>query len=316
MSRRLLRRVVAATVLMVLVTQGVEASGAYSQTIYRSSAFSTQATYHFCTAAVVQNVMNLASGASRHGETAQRQLYAYGRAHNRYAYSSRGVDPQGVEAMLDRYVGIAEWRQVKAKSLQGVLRLAARGMRATGLPAVLFVAGGKHVWTMNGYTATADPASGAAFSITHVRFSGPLYPKQVGLYGLFDLVPNTRRTVDRLARAYFPYRERLAFGDSRYTPWNGYYVAVVPWSLVDPDPGPTPTPPPTPRPTPRPTTQPTQQPTPPPTPQPTTEATPEPTPEATPEPTPETTPEPTLEPTLEPTTEATPEPTPGLIEAP
>ncbi len=283
MKRRSVRRAIAATALVLLFTQGVDASGTYSQVIYRSTAFSTQATYHYCTAAVVQNIMNIASGTSRHGKIEQQALYAYGRANNRYAYSTRGVDPQGVEAMLDRYVPVATWRQVKSKSLQAVLRLAAKGMRATKLPAVLFVAGGSHVWTMNGYTATADPASGASYNVTYVRFSGPLYPKQVGWYGLFDLAPNSRRSVERLARAYFPYRERLAFGDNRYTPWNGYYVAVIPWTLVDPDPDPTPPPPPTPQPSPQ--------------------ATVEPTPEATPEATPQPTSEPTLESTLEPTSE-------------
>ena len=276
MNRRVLRRVIVATALLLLFTQGVDASGAYVQTVYRSTAFSTQATYSLCTAAVVQNVMNLASGTSRHGKAEQLRLYAYGRAHNRYAYRTRGVDPQGVEAMLDRYVAVADWRQVRSKSLQAVLRIAAKGMRATGLPAVLFVGGGKHVWTMNGYTATADPAAGAAFSITHVRFSGPLYPKQIGRYGLFDLAPNTMRSVARLANGFFPYRQWLAFGGRRYTPWNGYYVAVVPSALAHPDPDPTPTP--------------------------------QPTPEATPEATPEVTHEATIEPTIEPNLE----PTPGL----
>ena len=287
MNRTFLRHVVAATALVLLFTQGVEASGAYSQSIYRSSAFSTQATYSLCTSAVVQNVMNLASGTSRHDKAEQLRLYAYGRAHNRYAYSSRGVDPQGVEAVLDKYVAVAAWRQVRSKSLQAVLRLAAKGIRATGLPAVLFVGGGKHVWTMNGYTATTDPASGAAFSITHVRFSGPLYPKQIARYGLFDLAPNTMRTVVRFSGAFYPYREWLAFGDSRYTPWNGYYVAIVPSTPVDPDPDPTPTPTPTP---------------PQPTPQPTPEATPAPTPDVTPVPTPATTPVQTPEATPAPTT--------------
>lgn len=270
MNRRL-RRCVAATVLVLLVTQGVEASGAYSQTIYRSSAFSTQSNSHLCTVAVIQNVMNLASGTSRHDGLQQLQMYVSGRAHNRYGYRGGGVDPQGVEALLDRYVAVADWRQVKSRSLQAVLRIAAQRMRATGLPAVLFVAGGKHVWTMNGYTATSDPASGAAFSITYVRFSGPLYPRQVGRYGLFDLAPNTRTSVAQLARAYFRYSERLAFGDSRATPWNGYYVAVVPWTLVKQNPVPTPTP----------------QPTPAATPAATPVATPDATPEATGEPSPE-----------------------------
>jgi hypothetical protein len=173
-------------------------------------------------------------------------------------------------------------------------------MRATGLPAVLFVGGGSHVWTMNGYTATADPASGAWFTVTHVRFSGPHYPKQVARYGWFDLAPNTLRTVARLSAAYFPYREWLAFRDRRATPWNGYYVAVVPWSMDDGE-DPEPTPERTPQPTPQPTPDPSLEPVP--------SATPEssapPAPGATPGSTPASTSEPTPVVTTEPTPEST-----------
>jgi hypothetical protein len=248
MMRRPLPRIVVAAALVLLAAQGVDARAAYTQTIYRASAFSTQTSDYLCTAAVVQNVVNLVTGESRHGATQQREYYAYGRAHNRYPYRARGVDPQGVEAMLEWYVPGSDWRQIKRKSIQAVLQVAARQMRATGLPAVLFVAGGSHVWTMNGYIATADPASASWFTVTYVAFSGPHYPKQVARYGWFDLAPNTRRGVARLTTAFFPYRESLAFGDRRATPWNGYYVAVVPWSIDDGGDDPQPTPEPTPDP--------------------------------------------------------------------
>ncbi|NJD27014.1 MAG: hypothetical protein FIA92_01810 [Chloroflexi bacterium] len=249
MTGHRLRGAVAAALLVLVAVQGVDAGSGYSQTIYRSGAFSTQATDYYCTAAVVQNVVNLVTGESHFGRAEQAELYAYGRAHNRYSYKARGVDPQGLEAMLERSLPGTDWRQIRKKTLQAALRTAARRMRATGLPAVLFVAGGSHVWTMNGYTATRDPAAGKRFRVTHVRFSGPHYPKQKARYGWFDLPPNTRRPVDKLAMAYFPYRERLAFGDRRSTPWNGYYVALVPWSVdVKPEPTPTPTPAPTPTP--------------------------------------------------------------------
>jgi hypothetical protein len=288
MIRGPLPRIAAIATLVLLAAQGVDASAAYSQTIYRASAFSTQASGRLCTAAVVQNVVNLVTGTSSRSETQQREYYAHGRAHNRYPYRNPGVDPQGVEAMLERYVPGSDWRQVKRKSLQAVLRVAARGMRATNLPAVLFVGGGSHVWTMNGYTATGDPASGTWFSVTHVRFSGPNYPKQVRRQGWFDLPPNARREAAKLATPFFPYRERLAFGDHRWTPWNGYYVAVVPWS-IDGDPDPEPTPPPTPEPTQEPTPDPSLEPVPSDTP---TDP-PPPTPEITPESIPASIPEPT-----------------------
>jgi hypothetical protein len=248
MKRGPLGKIVAALLLGLLAVQGVEASTGYTQTIFRDSAFSTQRTDYLCTAAVVQNIVNLATGSSRDGKTQQLKFYAFGRDHNRYDYGGRGVDPQGVEAMLEFYIPGSDWQQVMRKSMQGALRVSARRMRATELPAVLFVGGGAHVWTMNGYTASADPASADSFTVTSVRFSGPLYPKTIGRHGWFDLEPNSRRSSDRFINAFFPYKERLAFGDRRWTPWNGYFVAVVPLTYDDPDdpPDPTPTPEPTP----------------------------------------------------------------------
>lgn len=297
MIGRPLRVLLAASLLVFVSAHGVDARPGFSQSTYRASAFSTQATEYYCTSAVVQHIRNLATQQSLKSRTEQAQLYAFGRAHNRYAYRSRGVDPQGVEAMLERYVPGTDWVQIRKPSLQKALRSAARRIRATGLPAVLFVGGGKHVWTMNGYTATRDPASGARFNVTHVQFSGPYFPRQKARYGWFDLAPNSRTSVERLAQAYFQYSERLAFGDRKHTPWNGYYVALVP-RLVEVDPDPTPNPSPTPVPTPGSTAEPTLEPT----------SEPEPTSEATPESSDDSAAVSGPDPTAEPTIAATPEP--------
>jgi hypothetical protein len=220
----------------------VQANTAYSQTVYRSDAFATQQTKILCTAAVVQNIINLANGESRRDKLQQLQLYTLGRQNNRYTYKNAGVDPQGVEVMLETSLPGTDWRVITTKKLQKLLRRAARQMRATGLPVVMFVAGGRHVWTMNGYTATRDPALGGKFTVTRVRFSGPNYPKVKARYGWFDLAPNTSRSAHRLGNAYFKYSEKLAFGQPRPTIWRGWFVAVVPWTVGDPDPDPDPTP--------------------------------------------------------------------------
>jgi hypothetical protein len=259
MKRGPLRKIFAALLLGLLAVQGVRAGTGYTQTIFRDDAFATQRTNYLCTAAVVQNIVNLATGSSRGGKTQQLEFYDYGLDNNRYDYRNPGVDPQGMEAMLERYIPGSDWGQVVKPGMQGALKATARGMRATGLPSVLFVGGGTHVWTMNGYTATADPRSGDFFKITHVRFSGPLYPDTIALHGWFDLVPNTQRTSDRISKVFFPYKEYLAFGDHRTTPWNGSYVAIVPLAYEPPDPDPTPTP--TPEPSPEPT-EPAESPTP------------------------------------------------------
>lgn len=247
MNRGPLAKIVVAVLLSLVAVQGVQAATGYTQTVFRDDAFATQHTNYLCTAAVVQNIVNLATGSSRGGKTQQLEFYAYGLDNNRYNYRNPGVDPQGVEAMLERYIPGSDWGQVVRPGMQGALKASARAMRATGLPAVLFVGGGTHVWTMNGYSASADPASGKSFTISHVRFSGPLYPKTIARHGWFDLEPNTNRSSDRIKKVFFPYKEYLAFGDRRNTPWNGSYVAVVPLTYVPPDPEPTPDP--TPEPT-------------------------------------------------------------------
>ena len=250
MNRSVLGRVVAALLLGLMAVQGVNAATGYTQVVFRDTAFATQRTNYLCTAAVVQNIVNLATGSSRDGKAQQLEFYEHGLETNLFDYKNAGVDPAGVEAMLEKYVPGSDWGQISKPKMQGALKTVARRMRATGLPSVLFVGGGTHVWTMNGYTASADPDSGEYFKVTHVRFSGPLYPKTIARHGWFDLEPNTQRSSDRFLNAFFPYKEYLAFGDHRDTPWNGYYVAVVPLSYDPPDPEPTPEPSATPAPTP------------------------------------------------------------------
>lgn len=244
MLRKPFTKIVVAALLSLVAVQGVQAATGYTQIVFRDDAFATQRTGYLCTAAVVQNIVNLATGSTRRGKTQQLELYAYGLDNNAYDYRNAGVDPQGMEAMLELYLPGSDWGQVVKPGMQGALKASARAMRATGLPGVLFVGGGTHVWTMNGYTASADPASGKFFKITHVRFSGPLYPRTIARHGWFDLEPNTERTSDRITKVFFPYREYLAFGDRRNTPWNGSYVAIVPLTYDPPD-----DPPPTPEPT-------------------------------------------------------------------
>lgn len=211
-----------ALALALVVGSAANVEGSTSFNAYRSTAFSTQATMWYCTAAVEQMIWNTATGRSNHGYTQQHAFYAYGRAHNRYAYSTRGVDPQGVAATLRHYVPQGDWHWYRSTTMQGALRAAADRVKATGLPAVIFVGGGSHVWTLHGFTRDDSGR------VTYVRFSGPLYPKQVAYNGWYDLAPNTRKPVSALGGAFFPYRERLAFGDTRWTPWNGYYVVVIP----------------------------------------------------------------------------------------
>lgn len=200
----------------------------YTQSVYDSAAFSTQQRYYYCTAAVAQYIRNL-TRADVYSESEQTTMYNYGRSQNRYAYSAKGNDPDGLCAILNNYSagGVATWHVVKKKTLQGALKAVASRMRATGLPGVLFVSGGGHVWTMDGYKSDVDPNSGS-FTVTNVRFSGPLYPNRVKSYGYYDWPPGTWKTAGWMSYPFFKYSEYYAFRDHKIVVWQGYFVVIVP----------------------------------------------------------------------------------------
>jgi len=200
----------------------------YTQSVYDAAAFSTQTRSYFCTAGVVQYIRNLAR-ADVHSDSEQNTMYQYGRGQNKYAYAAKGNDPQAVATMLNNYStgGVTTWHVVKKLHIQAALQTVASRMRATGLPGVLFVSGGAHVWTMDGYVASSDPNNGA-FTVSKVRFSGPYYPTQKAAYGYYDLPPGTWKTAGWMTYPFFQYSEWYAFRDHKSVIWQGYFVVVVP----------------------------------------------------------------------------------------
>jgi len=200
----------------------------FTKSVFDAAAFSTQATMYYCTAAVCQYITNLTREGNVHSGAEQAEMYAYGRTKNRYPYAARGNDPQAVVEMLKHYTGVGTWHVGKYATMRGALKHIASRMDATNLPGVLFVAGGGHVWTMDGFTTSEDPSAEGDFSISRVRFSGPLYPKQVAGYGWYDLAPGTWKSDDAMAYPFFKYDERLAFNDGRAVPWEDYFIVVAP----------------------------------------------------------------------------------------
>ena len=94
-------------------------------------------------------------------------------------------------------------------------------MRLTNKPVGLLVWTGRHAWVMNGFSATADPATGSDFTITSVDVSGPLYPRALNASG-YDLPPDTKLTPAQLSK-YF-----LKYSDTVVKTWNGSYILIVP----------------------------------------------------------------------------------------
>jgi hypothetical protein len=195
--------------------------------LYRPGVFSTQQTWHWCTAAGVQIMRNIVHHRTNHRSSQQRRFFEYMRAHDRYPIPVRdGVDPAGWAAGLRRYVD-ARYRLVASGSFKAALRSAVRNLRLTRQPVGIAVAHGNHAWVLTGFSATADPATTSHFEVTSVRVTGPLWGLQNRRYG-YDMRPDKRLTRTQL-RDFFT---RWHYPGIRMA-WEGDWVSVQPIPAVD-----------------------------------------------------------------------------------
>jgi hypothetical protein len=189
--------------------------------LYRPGAFSTQASWLWCTAADVQIARNIVRGESDRSATAQRRYFDWMRTQNHYAIPvADGIDPAGWAKGLARYVD-SRYRVVSSTSFSNALRSAVRRLRQTNRPVALLVDHGNHGWLLTGFSSTADPAVTSGFTVTRVRVVGPLYGRQSR--GGYDMPPNTELTPARLAAFLTPWhyaRIRMM--------WEGRWVTIQP----------------------------------------------------------------------------------------
>lgn len=198
----------------------VPATGAWdgSVSIWRASAFSSQADTRWCTAASVQMMLNLVLDRSVTSAAEQRTIMTWEQANDSLA-TSRGSDPQGWAGAL-RHFGSSRtstYHWEAHDSMHAALRAAAYKMRMTGRPAGLLVYGGTHANVLVGFSATSDPALGGSWSVTSVQLAGPWYPRS----GL-DLAPGSWLSSTSLASRF-----------GRYTETDGLDAWVGKWVIVN-----------------------------------------------------------------------------------
>jgi hypothetical protein len=201
--------------------------GAWTGTLdlFRASAFSTQTSFHLCTSAATQMIINTVLGRSDHSEAGQQRIAAYEQANDRYPVGvAKGSDPQGWTAAL-REFGAGDYAWSAFGSLEDAIHTTAKRMRLTGKPAGLATDNGNHAWVMSGFDATADPAFTDEFDVTAVYIEGPLFPTQVLRRGFFDPEPDHRFTITQLAGAFTPYRDDLG---PTWSIWEGNWVTIEP----------------------------------------------------------------------------------------
>jgi hypothetical protein len=190
--------------------------------VFRSSAFTTQKTWLWCTAADVQIIRNIVAGEDDHSRSNQERYFAAMRAHNRYAIPvADGVDPAGWTFGLREFVD-DRYRLVASRGFDAALRSAVTSLRRTNLPVGLTVAHGNHAWVLTGFSATADPAVTTRFSVTSVRVVGPLWGLQSRRYG-YDMRPGATLTPRQLAGFF----TRWHYAGIRMA-WEGRWVSIQP----------------------------------------------------------------------------------------
>lgn len=190
-----------------------------SVSIWRSSAFASQTTTSWCTAASTQMMLNLVLGRSRSSATEQQAIITYEQANDSLGVS-KGSDPQGWAAAL-RHFGTSRtstYHWERHGSYAAALRAAAYDLRMTGKPVGLLVLNGKHANVLVGFSATSDPALGGSFTVTSAQIVGPWYPRPN-----VDPAPGTWLSSASLAARFTRYAERDGLAD-----WVGYWVIVTP----------------------------------------------------------------------------------------
>jgi hypothetical protein len=194
--------------------------------LYREGAFTTQASWLWCTAAGIQIARNLVFDEDDHRASSQERYFDWMRGHNRYDLpESAGVDPAGWQAGMREFVD-ERYQLVSHETFDQALRLAVTRIRLTELPVALTVAHGGHGWLLTGFTATADPAVTDEFRIRSVRVTGPLYGRQSR--NGYDMPPDTSLTVAEMERFFTPWRY-----DPLPMVWDGSYVSIQPMPAPD-----------------------------------------------------------------------------------
>ena len=187
--------------------------------LYQPNTFASQATNTWCVAASSQMMLNMILDQHDSSSSSQSTYITYAQAHDG-GYYPAGSNPLGWAAVMSRYGG-AKYIVQTFSSSASALKQAVIRMRQTNKPVGLLVWSGRHAWVLNGFSATADPATTSDFTITAVYVTGPLYPRTPNSLG-YDQPPNMSLTPAQL-NSYFK-----TYSDTVVRTWNGTYVVVMP----------------------------------------------------------------------------------------
>lgn len=212
-------RLVAVLLALGLVAIGASPTRAaigYSRDLYFSAGYEWQYDSRACTAGATAMMMNFI--ARRDLGLSQMAILKYEQPRDALNDSvQRGSDPLGwsrAATYYSKYTGRAttyKWEAYKTAS--DAMRRAARQIARTGKPVGMLVSHGRHAMVLTGFTATANPATAATWTLTTIWYSDP--------YGY------RHRNVPAGATPLNTYLETdaTAYYDSL---WYGRYIVIVP----------------------------------------------------------------------------------------
>jgi hypothetical protein len=211
-----------------------EATKPFSMNLLRQGDFVAQTNFVQCVGASMQMMINMTRAGGDRSAKTQLRLQNLARRWSGPGPSGRvrqGASIRGWAAGLT-ILDAGPYKLVGDKTIQGVLRSAARAIRKTGKPVGLLMWRGRHAWVMTGFRATADPAKTSRFTVTGVYVADPLYPHGSSVWGPSPR-PGQLLTLTQLGRQYVPRRNNrtssIWAGTNKWSTLGGKYVIVMPY---------------------------------------------------------------------------------------
>jgi hypothetical protein len=194
--------------------------GPFEMDLYHRGDFVTEKMPIWCAPAALQTMINIMSPGSDTTRATQKLLHKIARRLG--PAPDKGSEPEG-EARTLTSLDYGRYTVIAVRTRAAAFKAAARAIRLTGRPAALLVWRGAHNWVVSGFRATADPALGDDFRVTHLWIEDVWYPRISSIWGR-SRPPDSLVPVRLLPQDYLPWRRPTG----RYPGKDGKFVLIIP----------------------------------------------------------------------------------------
>jgi hypothetical protein len=194
--------------------------GPFEMDLYRRGDFVTEKMPIWCAPAALQTMINIMSPGADTTRATQKLLHRISRRLG--PAPDKGSEPEG-EARALTSLGYGHYKVIALTTRAAAFKAAARAIRLTGRPVALLVWRGAHNWVVSGFRATADPALGDNFRVTHLWIEDVWYPRISSIWGE-SRPPDSLVPVRLMPQDYLPWRRPTG----RYPGKDGKFVLIIP----------------------------------------------------------------------------------------